>query len=134
MGAIERERGFMEGLSNAGIDTLIRRNGDFLIQSSLFAMKMHHPRARTECFDRKHRLHLFGYIVNRWVTLLLYDGIGVNFFGGGIWEGLRVIAAKGLWSVAKEAFSSLAEGGGALFRAPFVAQVEPIGIGFGEIF
>ena len=59
---------------------------------------------------RKHRLHLFGYIVNRWVTLLLYDGIGVNFFGGGIWEGLRVIAAKGLWSVAKEAFSSLAEG------------------------
>jgi DNA-binding LacI/PurR family transcriptional regulator len=37
--AIERERGFMEGLSNAGIDTLIRRNGDFLIQSGLSAMK-----------------------------------------------------------------------------------------------
>lgn len=37
--AIERERGFMEGLSSAGIDKLTRRNGDFLIQSGFSAMK-----------------------------------------------------------------------------------------------
>jgi hypothetical protein len=37
--AIERDRGFMEGLANAGIGTLIRRNGDFLIQSGPSAMK-----------------------------------------------------------------------------------------------
>jgi DNA-binding LacI/PurR family transcriptional regulator len=37
--AIERERGFMEGLSGAGINKVIRRNGDFLIQSGFSAMK-----------------------------------------------------------------------------------------------
>jgi DNA-binding LacI/PurR family transcriptional regulator len=37
--AIERERGFTEGLSTAGIDKVVRRNGDFLIQSGFSAMK-----------------------------------------------------------------------------------------------
>jgi DNA-binding LacI/PurR family transcriptional regulator len=37
--AIERERGFTEGLSAAGIDKVIRQNGDFLIQSGSSAMK-----------------------------------------------------------------------------------------------
>jgi DNA-binding LacI/PurR family transcriptional regulator len=37
--AIERERGFIEGLSNAGIHQLVRRYGDFLIQSGFSAMK-----------------------------------------------------------------------------------------------
>jgi DNA-binding LacI/PurR family transcriptional regulator len=37
--AIERERGFMEGLSSAGIHLLVRRHGDFLIQSGFSAMK-----------------------------------------------------------------------------------------------
>jgi DNA-binding LacI/PurR family transcriptional regulator len=37
--AIERERGFVEGLLSAGIYKLIRRNGDFLIQSGFSAMK-----------------------------------------------------------------------------------------------
>ena len=36
--AIEREHGFIEGLSSAGIYKLIRRNGDFLIQSGFSAM------------------------------------------------------------------------------------------------
>jgi DNA-binding LacI/PurR family transcriptional regulator len=37
--AIERERGFIEGLSSAGIHTLVKRYGDFLIQSGFSAMK-----------------------------------------------------------------------------------------------
>ena len=37
--AIERERGFTEGLATAGIDQVIRQNGDFLIQSGFSAMK-----------------------------------------------------------------------------------------------
>lgn len=37
--AIERERGFIEGLSSAGIYKLVRRHGDFLIQSGFSAMK-----------------------------------------------------------------------------------------------
>jgi DNA-binding LacI/PurR family transcriptional regulator len=37
--AIERERGFMEELSSAGIHKLIRRHGDFLIQSGFSSMK-----------------------------------------------------------------------------------------------
>jgi DNA-binding LacI/PurR family transcriptional regulator len=37
--AIERERGFLEGLANAGIHTLVKRHGDFLIQSGFLAMK-----------------------------------------------------------------------------------------------
>ena len=37
--AIERERGFVEGLCSAGIHQLIKRHGDFLIQSGFAAMK-----------------------------------------------------------------------------------------------
>jgi DNA-binding LacI/PurR family transcriptional regulator len=37
--AIERERGFIEGLSSAGIYTLVKRYGDFLIQSGFSAMQ-----------------------------------------------------------------------------------------------
>ncbi len=37
--AIERERGFLEGLSRAGIHSLVKRSGDFLIQSGFLAMK-----------------------------------------------------------------------------------------------
>ncbi|HEY2122268.1 MAG TPA: substrate-binding domain-containing protein, partial [Chthoniobacterales bacterium] len=37
--AIERERGFLEGLSNAGIHTVLKRSGDFLIQSGFLAMR-----------------------------------------------------------------------------------------------
>jgi ABC-type sugar transport system substrate-binding protein len=37
--AIERERGFLEGLANASIYTLVKRHGDFLIQSGFLAMK-----------------------------------------------------------------------------------------------
>jgi DNA-binding LacI/PurR family transcriptional regulator len=37
--AIERERGFIEGLTNAGIFRLVKRCGDFLIQSGFSNMK-----------------------------------------------------------------------------------------------
>lgn len=37
--AIERERGFVEGLSSAGIHQLIKRHGDFVIQSGFAGMK-----------------------------------------------------------------------------------------------
>ena len=37
--AIERERGFVDGLSNAGIHTVLKRSGDFLIQSGFLAMR-----------------------------------------------------------------------------------------------
>lgn len=36
--ALERERGFIEGLASAGIHKLVRRHGDFLIQSGFSAM------------------------------------------------------------------------------------------------
>lgn len=37
--AIERERGFVEGLSSAGVHTVLKRSGDFLIQSGFLAMR-----------------------------------------------------------------------------------------------
>lgn len=37
--AIERERGFLEGFSHAGIHALVKRYGDFPIQSGFLAMK-----------------------------------------------------------------------------------------------
>jgi DNA-binding LacI/PurR family transcriptional regulator len=39
MDAIEREKGFMEGLAGAGLDRLIKRYGDFTIPSGIAAMK-----------------------------------------------------------------------------------------------
>ncbi len=37
--AIEREKGFMEGLAGAGLDRLTKRYGDFTILSGIAAMK-----------------------------------------------------------------------------------------------